>query len=70
MAERAGRGIRTPARDAMLSNASSQTGLGWGFGLHEALDQTGAILGPLMVSGVLYLKAAVSSPLRSWPYRR
>jgi MFS family permease len=58
MAERAGRGIRTPARDAMLSHASSQTGLGWGFGLHEALDQIGAILGPLMVSGVLYLKGS------------
>ena len=56
--ERAGRGIRTPARDAMLSHASSQTGLGWGFGLHEALDQTGAVLGPLMMSGVLYLKGS------------
>ena len=55
IAERAGRGIRIPARDAMLSHASSQTGLGWGFGLHEALDQTGAILGPLLVSGILYL---------------
>jgi MFS family permease len=56
VAERAGRAVRTPARDAMLSHAGSQTGLGWGFGLHEALDQTGAVLGPLMVSGVLYLK--------------
>jgi MFS family permease len=55
VAERAGRAVRTPARDAMLSHAGSQTGLGWGFGLHEALDQTGAVLGPLMVSGVLYL---------------
>jgi MFS family permease len=53
--ERAGRGIRTPARDAMLSHASSQTGLGWGFGLHEALDQTGAVIGPLIVSAVLYV---------------
>ena len=41
------------ARDAMLSHASSQTGLGWGFGLHEALDQTGAILGPLILSAIL-----------------
>jgi MFS family permease len=56
IAERAGRAVRTPARDAMLSHAGSQTGLGWGFGLHEALDQTGAVLGPLIVSGVLYLK--------------
>jgi MFS family permease len=58
VAERAGRGIRIPARDAMLSHASSQTGLGWGFGLHEALDQTGAILGPLIVSGILYLQGS------------
>jgi MFS family permease len=42
VAERMGKAIRSPARDAMLSHASSQTGLGWGFGLHEALDQTGA----------------------------
>jgi len=56
VAERAGRGIRVPARDAMLSHAGSQTGLGWGFGLHGALDQTGAILGPLFVGAALYLK--------------
>jgi MFS family permease len=56
VAERAGRGIRTPARDAMLSHAASQTGLGWGFGLHEALDQIGAVLGPLIVSAVLYFR--------------
>jgi MFS family permease len=37
----------------MLSHASSQTGLGWGFGLHEAMDQAGAIIGPLILSAVL-----------------
>lgn len=31
-------------------------GRGWAFGLHEALDQIGAILGPLIVAGVLYFK--------------
>jgi MFS family permease len=55
VAERAGKAIRTPARDAMLSHAGSHTGLGWAFGLHGALDQTGAILGPLIVGAVLYL---------------
>ena len=50
-----GRGIRSPVRDAMLAHAGSQTGLGWGFGLHQALDQTGAVLGPLVVSAVLFL---------------
>ena len=53
VAERMGKAIRSPARDAMLSHASSQTGLGWGFGLHEALDQTGAITGPLILSAIL-----------------
>jgi MFS family permease len=47
--ERIGKGIRVPSRDVMLSHACSQVGQGWGFGLHEALDQIGAILGPLIV---------------------
>jgi MFS family permease len=54
--ERMGKGIRTPARDAMLSHATAKMGRGWGFGLHEALDQIGAMLGPLIVAGVLYFK--------------
>lgn len=53
--ERVGKALRTPARDAMLSHATSRMGRGWGFGLHEALDQVGAVLGPLLVAGVLYL---------------
>ncbi len=56
MLERVGRAIRNPARDAMLSHATSQTGHGWGFGFHEAMDQTGAMIGPLLVAGVLYFK--------------
>jgi len=53
--ERAGKALRTPARDAMLSYATKHTGRGWGFGLHEALDQIGATLGPLVVAAVLML---------------
>jgi MFS family permease len=53
VAERMGKAIRSPARDAMLSHTSSQTGLGWGFGLHEAMDQAGAIIGPVILSAVL-----------------
>lgn len=52
--ERAGKALRTPARDVMLSFAARQTGRGWGFGLHEALDQAGATVGPLIVAAVLY----------------
>ncbi len=51
--ERGGKAIRTPARDVMLSQASKSIGRGWGFGLHEAMDQTGAFIGPLLVAAVL-----------------
>ncbi|MCC7549900.1 MAG: MFS transporter [Methanobacterium sp.] len=54
IAERMGKAIRTPPRDVMLSHAASQVGRGWGFGLHEAMDQIGAILGPLIVAIILY----------------
>ena len=53
--ERVGRAIRNPSRDAMLSHATAQTGHGWGFGFHEAMDQLGAMAGPLIIAGVLYL---------------
>ena len=53
IAERAGKGLRTPARDVMLSQASKIVGRGWGFGLHEFMDQTGAFLGPLFVALVV-----------------
>lgn len=53
VAERMGRAIRNPPRDVMLSHAAKQIGLGLGFGLHEALDQLGAMGGPLVVAFVL-----------------
>jgi len=52
--ERMGRAIRNPARDTMLSHATSSVGHGKGFGLHEALDQIGAVTGPLIVGAVYY----------------
>ncbi|HTZ55763.1 MAG TPA: MFS transporter [Candidatus Acidoferrum sp.] len=51
--ERTGRAVRNPPRDAMLSFAAKEMGYGWGFGLHEALDQCGALVGPLVVAAVL-----------------
>jgi MFS family permease len=51
--ERVGKAIRNPPRDTMLSHAGKQIGRGWAFGLHEALDQFGALLGPLLVALVL-----------------
>jgi predicted MFS family arabinose efflux permease len=54
VAERTGRAIRRPAMESMLSDAGRIIGHGWVFGLNEALDQTGATLGPLIAAWVLY----------------
>jgi MFS family permease len=51
--ERVGKAIRSPARDTMLSYATKKVGRGWGFAVHEALDQVGAVIGPLAFSLVL-----------------
>lgn len=54
--ERVGKAIRGPAKDAILSHATQEMGRGWGYGLHEAMDQLGATAGPLIVATVLYIK--------------
>jgi MFS family permease len=51
--ERIGKAIRNPPRDVMLSHAAKEMGFGWGFGVHEALDQFGALVGPLLVALIL-----------------
>jgi MFS family permease len=54
--ERTGKAMRNPPRDAMLARASVDIGRGWAFGLHEGLDQLGALIGPLAAAGVLALR--------------
>ena len=51
--ERIGKATRNPPRDVMLSHAAKEIGYGLGFGIHEALDQFGALFGPLLVAAVL-----------------
>ncbi|HNX68285.1 MAG TPA: MFS transporter [Candidatus Omnitrophota bacterium] len=46
--ERIGKAMRSPAKDTILSQATKQVGTGFGFGLNEAMDQIGAIAGPLL----------------------
>ena len=58
LVERVGKGIRSPAKDTILSHAASGVGRGWGFALHEALDQVGAIIGPLVFTAVFLTGAA------------
>jgi len=51
--ERLGKATRSPAKDTLLSFAAARTGRGSAFGVHQALDQTGALLGPLLLAAVL-----------------
>jgi MFS family permease len=51
--ERTGRAVRNPAANTMQSRAGEKIGQGWAFGLHEAMDQTGALCGPLIAAFVL-----------------
>jgi predicted MFS family arabinose efflux permease len=52
--DRAGKGIRTAPRDALISLSSKPEMLGRAFGVHRALDTFGAFLGPLVAAGVLW----------------
>ncbi|MHA1860041.1 MAG: MFS transporter [Candidatus Asgardarchaeia archaeon] len=53
--ERLGKAIRSPARDAILSHATKKVGRGWGFAIHEMMDQVGAIIGPMVFFSVFML---------------
>ena len=66
--ERVGKATRNPPRDAMLSHAANRDGLRLGFGVHEALDQFGAMFGPLLVALILAVSQHdYKSRSRLWP---
>ena len=48
--ERTGKGLRGPAVDVLLSESTEVVGHGWGFGIHGAMDQAGAVIGPIVVT--------------------
>jgi MFS family permease len=53
--ERIGKALRSPAKDTILSKvADKQVGVGFAFGLQEALDQIGAFAGPLIFTAIFY----------------
>jgi MFS family permease len=62
IAERVGKAVRSPAKDTMLSHATAATGRGRGFAVHEAMDQVGALVGPLVVAGMLALTGGDYGP--------
>ena len=59
-ADRVGKGLRTSPRDALLASAVDPTQRGLAFGLHRAMDNAGAVIGPLVATLLL----ALHLPLR------
>ncbi len=57
IAERLGKALRSPSRDVVVSVVSKGVGAGKAFGLHEFIDQIGAVLGPAFL-GFIMLRTA------------
>jgi MFS family permease len=55
--ERLGKAVRAPAKDTLLSHASAATGRGKAFGIHQFMDQLGAVSGPLLLAAILSWRA-------------
>lgn len=53
--ERVGKGIRTAPRDSLIAASSGVGSKGRGFGFHKAMDNSGAIIGPLLAAGILLM---------------
>lgn len=56
--DRVGKGIRTAPRDALISLSSAKENLATSFGVHRAMDSVGAMLGPLVAFGILFIAPA------------
>jgi len=53
--ERVGKGIRTAPRDSLIAASSEEGKIGRGFGFHKAMDNSGAIIGPLLAAAILLI---------------
>lgn len=53
--ERVGKGVRTAPRDSLVAASSTEETKGKSFGFHKAMDNSGAIVGPLLAFGILTL---------------
>ncbi len=62
-ADRIGKGIRTPARDALIADETSTSSRGRAFGFHRAADTAGAVVGPLLGLGLYHLIGQRLRPL-------
>ncbi len=54
-ADRVGKGLRTAPRDALIAHATQPASRGLAFGFHRGMDHLGAMVGPLLATGILWL---------------
>jgi MFS family permease len=59
--DRVGKGIRTSPRDALIADSVPREQTGRAFGFHSAMDHAGAVIGPLLATGLLALGWQVRS---------
>lgn len=59
--ERVGKGLRSAPRDALIADSTPREHIGKAYGLHKAMDSTGAVIGPLLVLPVLFAAATVTT---------
>jgi MFS family permease len=59
--ERVGKGIRSAPRDALIADSTAQEYHGKAFGLHKALDSSGAVIGPILVIPVLLAASSITT---------
>ncbi len=64
--DRVGKGVRSPARDAVIADATHPSIRGKAFGFHRAMDHAGAMIGPLIAAGLIWLAAASPRDVILW----
>lgn len=67
--ERVGKAVRSPARSTLVSYAATTAGAGKSFGLEEALDQIGAVTGPLLTALAIWVaRSEAASTQYRWAF--
>ncbi len=67
--DRTGKGIRGAPRDAMIADSANPAQRGLAFGFHRAMDHTGAVIGPLLGYGLVWLVAKNRDLLTAADYK-
>ncbi len=67
--DRVGKGVRTASRDALIADSVGVTERGRGFGLHRAMDSSGAVIGLIIAAIIVYLIPGDKFHLDAHAYR-